>query len=374
MIISSKPFPSFKVIFKKDINHIEFDKKWKHFCFFKFGREALLSGLVELGLKKGDHIIIPAYICDSAIAPLRDYGFKLIYVDIDNNGNLPINSFQNLIEIHKPKAILVVHYFGFIFDINKLIYVCHKNKIKVIEDYSHSFQSQLFQENICKSDMEIYSMRKSLPVADGGAFRIKNRDLKAKSSKDLQKNNSNNNLLFLALRFLESLVIKVGINLYNPSFLNFKKTLLKINQKPQAPRNHHIVGPSNQLKYYLGNENYLNSRLQKIQKNFNFLINSFKNDGYAFPFESFNIESIPQVFLVKDKTGGLLKYMNSRGIGAYSWPNNEMPDEVRINSSLFPNAISLDKTLVLLPIHQDIDLIHLNYIVLSIKEWCQNNE
>ena len=44
---------------------------------------------------------------------------------------------------------------------------------KVIEDASHSFMSQLWRDrgNI-KGDIEIFSMRKSLPVVDGGALRM----------------------------------------------------------------------------------------------------------------------------------------------------------------------------------------------------------
>ena len=372
MIISAKPFPSLKIIINSNINQSAFNKDWRDFCFFEYGREALLSGVAELGLKKGDAIIIPAYICDSAIAPLRDYGYKLVFVDIDETGNLPVSTIQSMIKLHKPRALLVVHYFGFIFDLKELIDLCRENNIKVIEDCSHSFHSQLLKENNSKSDLEIFSIRKSLPVYDGGAFRLKSSNFEAKSFKFVRKSNSSKSIIYLLGRLVEWTIIKVGINFYSPLVLNLKKTILNENEKPQSLKSCYIVDPSNHLKCYLGNDNYLNSTVKKIQTNFRFLQNNLKNYEFDFSFDSNNTGSIPQVFLVKDDSGGLLKYMNSKGVGAYCWPNYEMPKEVRVHSSIFPNSIKFDKTLVLLPIHQDIKQIQLNYMVECIQDWFQN--
>jgi len=66
VIISARPFPYFDAIFSKsgysDLIHVEF-----HFL----GREALLSSLIKSGVQRGDGIIIPAYMCDSTIKPLK---------------------------------------------------------------------------------------------------------------------------------------------------------------------------------------------------------------------------------------------------------------------------------------------------------------
>ena len=83
MVISSSPFPYFSKFLRKTYN-----TELKGLYFFPLGRNALLSGLISLGLKKQDSIIIPAYICDSAIHPLREYGFKLIFMDEEKEMNL----------------------------------------------------------------------------------------------------------------------------------------------------------------------------------------------------------------------------------------------------------------------------------------------
>ena len=102
MIISSKPYPNFtKLSAQTDQNCIE------NFKFFRLGRYALLSAMLNLGLKKGDSIIIPAYMCESAIKPLETYGFNLVYIDdlgvekmyadivINHALNLNINDFDS---------------------------------------------------------------------------------------------------------------------------------------------------------------------------------------------------------------------------------------------------------------------------------------
>jgi len=103
VIISARPFPYFYAISSSDyyfdLTHIE---------FYYLGRDALLSGLVALGLKKGDSVIIPAYMCDSTIKPLKACGFNLVFIDIEKDLSLSIDKLEKVIEDNQIKALLVV--------------------------------------------------------------------------------------------------------------------------------------------------------------------------------------------------------------------------------------------------------------------------
>ena len=44
--------------------------------YFSHGRTALKYGLLSLGLKPGDEILIPDYICDVVLHPLKSLGLK----------------------------------------------------------------------------------------------------------------------------------------------------------------------------------------------------------------------------------------------------------------------------------------------------------
>ena len=75
------------------------------------------------------------------------------------------------------------------------------------------------------------------------------------------------------------------------------------------------------------------------------------------------------IFIIKDNYGGLVDWLNSRGIGAIQWPGDELPKEVYKNSMLYPNSVSLNKMLVFLPIHQDLKKESFKEMIGLLKKW-----
>ena len=366
MIVPSKPFPYFGTNYSTssyfDLTNID---------FYSSGREALLSGLISLGLQKGDSVIVPAFMCSSAIEPLQLYGFKLIFIDVDSNLNLPIDKVRKIIKSNTTiLALISVQFFGFTQDIGQLIALCRKHEIKVVEDVSHSFMSQFLRNKASiKSDIEIFSMRKSLPILDGGALRVN------KNSKIIVKRNNDlcvtgiSNTKFLIFRIFEKVLIKTGINIYS-RFLDTLKN------KIQSQKNNEIINlniragqPSQQLKKYLGNEEYIKKSQQKIITNFNQLSNSLTKIGLRVFLKSVGDKVIPQACVVYDDYGGLVDYLRSIGVGAWKWPDIEMPTEIYDNPGDYPNTINLGKRLVLLPIHQDISESNCQYMIKKIEKW-----
>tara|TARA_B110000008_G_C16977982_1_gene566920 strand:- start:3266 stop:4384 length:1119 start_codon:yes stop_codon:yes gene_type:complete len=365
MIVPSKPFPSLNINYSRsnylDLSNIE---------FFGSGRKALLAGLTALGLKKGDSILVPAYICESAIRPLQAYGFKLIFVDIDNNLSLPINKISKIFKSDSSiMALITVHYYGITSDINELSALCRKYNVKVVEDASHSFMTQLLRDrsNI-NGDIEIFSMRKNVPVLDGGALRMNNAE-NLITKNDIYSVSKISSSKFLILRLIEKLLIKIGINIYAP---NLESLIKKIRNK-SAPEiyssNFDSYNASKQLSRYLGNKEYLSQSQLRIVGNFNKLSNSIQNCGLRLFLKSVEINVIPQACVVHDDNGGLVDYLRLNGIGAWQWPHNELPQEVLNNPDYFPNAILFEKKLVLLPIHKDITDKHIQYINKVIERW-----
>ena len=78
---------------------------------------------------------------------------------------------------------------------------------------------------------------------------------------------------------------------------------------------------------------------------------------------------IPQVLPVLDTHGTLVNYLRDRGIGAYRWPGEEMPNEIKSNPNLYPNAIRLNGSITCLPIHQDISDKHIAFMTDAIADW-----
>jgi len=106
--------------------------------YFSHGRTALKYGLMHLGLKVNDTILIPEYICDVVLHPLRQLGIKYRFYPLDSLLHPIWEVLENLID-KNTKAIMMVHYFGQPQDISAYISFCDKNKLLLIEDNAHGF-------------------------------------------------------------------------------------------------------------------------------------------------------------------------------------------------------------------------------------------
>ena len=99
---------------------------------------ALEVSALILDIKPGDEVIIPSFSYVSTANAFVKFGATPVFVDINKN-NLCID--VKLIEkkiTPKTKAIVAVNYAGLSCNYEKLIKICKKNKIKLIEDAAQS--------------------------------------------------------------------------------------------------------------------------------------------------------------------------------------------------------------------------------------------
>ena len=284
-----------------------------------------------------------------------------------------LNIIRKAIEEDQIKALLVVHYFGLTKNMDEVIGVCRECGIKVVEDASHSFISQFLRDkNSIKGDIEIFSMRKSLPVLDGGILRINNGNYQSVKACNSQCVSIISDVKYLILRLFEKLATALSINIYGKSINNIKSKLRSKDSDEIYDFNTKPCQASWQLKKYLGNEKYLQDAQRTIVNNFNHLSQALKSMGFRLLVES--VESVernvvPQACIVYDDKGGLVDYLRSKGIGAWRWPDEEMSEEVAQNSEHYPNAVFFDEKLVLIPIHQSLGSRQINYIIQVLSRW-----
>jgi dTDP-4-amino-4,6-dideoxygalactose transaminase len=369
MIILSRVFPSFKGLFFD--NSLSSSFKNNSFYYYKFGRYALLSGLVALGLKRGDSIIVPAYMCSSTIAPLREYGFQIIFIDIDKSLSLPVDVIKKTISKDKSvKALLSVHYFGLTKNLDKIMNICQNYDVRVVEDASHSFFSQFSRElRDIRGDIEIFSMRKSFPVADGGVLRINNGNLiKREAIKCLPIVGE---IQYLAARMAEKIAVIVGINIYGKLINSVKNKVRNRVIDNGVNFNSGTCQASWQLRRYLSNDKYLERSQYAIVSHFNQLNYAFSQLGFRLFVESVKEGVTPQACVVYDDKGGLVEYLRLSGIGAWKWPGEEMPKEVSQSQHCdqYPNTIFFNENLVLIPVHQSLRNKQIDYIIQVFSKW-----
>ena len=91
------------------------------------GRYACVLGLKNLGLKNGDKILIPEYICSTLVDKIKENNFSVKYYSINSNFEPNWKSINHKFE-KKVKAIIMVNYFGQPKDVSQFLKFCKKKK------------------------------------------------------------------------------------------------------------------------------------------------------------------------------------------------------------------------------------------------------
>ena len=98
------------------------------------GTDALQIAFMALDLKAGDEIICPSWTYIATAEAAAILGIKVVFCDIDID---TFNTTADLIEPHindKTKAIVPVHLYGQSCDMDPIIKLAEKYKLKIIED------------------------------------------------------------------------------------------------------------------------------------------------------------------------------------------------------------------------------------------------
>ena len=147
----------------------ELEKKLAHFLNIpkiaacQSGTSAIHLSLVECGVVPGDMVIVPPLTFIAAVNPVRYQFAEPVFIDCDDSLCLdPIKVHQFCEEeckmengalIHKSgkivKAIIVVHVFGNMADMESIMEIAHKYNLKVIEDATEALGTK-YKEGIFK--------------------------------------------------------------------------------------------------------------------------------------------------------------------------------------------------------------------------------
>jgi len=124
----------------------ELKKFEKNYCKFnesKFGlgvangTDALFIALKSLNIGKNDEVITVSNTAIPTVAAIINAGAKVKFADIGKDFLIDTNKIENLIN-KKTKAIIPVHLFGQMCEMDTIIKIAKKYKLKVIEDCAQS--------------------------------------------------------------------------------------------------------------------------------------------------------------------------------------------------------------------------------------------
>lgn len=124
---------------------------------FYNARSAIHNALKLIWINSWDEIIIQAYTCVSVPNAIIQAWWKPIYCDIDETLNLDINLIEKSIT-NKTKAIITQNTFWNPANLEKILEICEKYNLVLIEDCAHSLWSEINGKKVWTFwDLSIFS-------------------------------------------------------------------------------------------------------------------------------------------------------------------------------------------------------------------------
>lgn len=136
------------------------------------GTSALQLAVKAAGIGLGDEVILPAYTFIATAQAILSQGGVPVFADLDDTFCISPKSVKKLIT-KKTKAIIVVHIFGNVADVDSLKKIIGKKKITIIEDCAQAIGATCNDKKVGNlGDIGCFSFneKKALPTGQGGMF------------------------------------------------------------------------------------------------------------------------------------------------------------------------------------------------------------
>jgi perosamine synthetase len=152
----------------------------RHAITVSSGTAALHLSLLSLDIRPGEEVIVPAFSFVATANVVEIIKAKSVFVDIDlNNFCIDEDKIEKAIT-RKTKAIIVVHEFGKVADMPRIMKIAKKHRLAVIEDAACAIGAKLHTTKAgAWGDIGCFSMhpRKLLTTGEGGIIITNDRNL-----------------------------------------------------------------------------------------------------------------------------------------------------------------------------------------------------
>ncbi|HEY3128328.1 MAG TPA: DegT/DnrJ/EryC1/StrS family aminotransferase [Acidobacteriota bacterium] len=164
----------------------EFEAMWRDWTGLRYaittmnGTSALYCAYFGLGVGPGDEVICPTYTWICTIAPAVFLGARPVFVESDPD-TLQIDPEDVRRKItEKTRAVVAVHLWGNVCDMDRLMEISRKTRIPVIEDCSHAHGAKYRGKAVGTiGDVGVWSLQGSKPVSagEGGVLATNNSEI-----------------------------------------------------------------------------------------------------------------------------------------------------------------------------------------------------
>ena len=337
-------------------------------CFFKWGRQAMRVGLDCLNLPRDKSILMPASMCPAVLEPFINFGLKIDLYKLDASLHWDLNDILKRIT-SKTSAIYVIHYFGIAYDLRELRELCNDRGISLIEDCALAG----FNPNSIlgkTGDVSFFSLWKFHPITDGAMlFCNKNDDCllgtgyPEPSTYDTARKSVKLKLKALAMAGLLPIAQLKRLKKNHPLTPD-------VAPEDNFGGDYPVFGISSKAKKLFLSENCV-SLAKKRNNNFNILLDFALEKGIKPMYESIGKESVPYCFpIIVDDPVKMQNKLRQAGIETELSINRPFTNRPYLLPSheVFPEILYLANHVLSIPIHQDIDEYHMEYIKTNLIE------
>lgn len=164
----------------------EFEKQFASYCGCEYGVAvcngtiALHLALIGAGIGKGDEVILPTFTMIASAFAICYVGAKPVFVDADRESwNIDVNKIEEKIT-PRTKAIMPVHIFGKMCDMDAICALARKYDLKIIEDAAEAHGAMYHGKKAGSfSDIAGFSFfaNKNITTGEGGMVVTSNKEI-----------------------------------------------------------------------------------------------------------------------------------------------------------------------------------------------------
>ncbi|OUW59690.1 MAG: hypothetical protein CBD57_00150 [Candidatus Pelagibacter sp. TMED197] len=312
------------------------------------GTDALLISLMALNIKKGDEIITAANTAIPTISAIINAGAIPKLVDINEDYLIDTKKIQKEIN-YKTKVIIPVHLYGQSCQMDELIKIAKKNKLKIVEDCSQAQGAQFKKKYLGNlGDLGCFSFYPTKILGaygDGGFITTNNLELYKKIKR---------------LRFYGIETLDKKNKFFNEYYSNINGVNSRLDEIQATILNFKIK----KLKYFISKRRNLALMYKKL----------LKNSGLVLPREVKNNFHVYHLFTVYHKKARLIiEKLRKNNIATrviYPYPIQKMKaySNLKLSKGKLYNSEIKSKGIFCLPLYPDLEYKDIQIICNKLKK------
>ncbi len=303
-------------------------------------------------LEKKGEIIVPSFTWVSSANAIINTGCKPVFVDIDPiTRNIDSKRIEKLIS-KSTIAIMVVHFAGLPCEMNKILKICKKYKLHLIEDSAETLGASFRGRYTGSFGIGCFSFfpTKNITTTEGGMLTLSNKKMYNKAKK----------------------LIAHGITKSKKDA--WKRIALLPGHNYRLPNHLAALGNSQLKKLQKFNKkrlNLANKYTQHFLKFSNLILVPKVPKNFTHVFQMYTIR------VLKGLRNNFVYYLNNKGISAsvhFDPPLHQQKIYSKYRRGNLKSTNILSKQIATLPIYPDMKKKEIEYIIKTVSKWYRKNK